>query len=379
MKKVLVFSFEDPQPPTITAAMVYASLGMQVKLVTLYCSLRTREILATKGIITVCILPKQPRESYSLLARKYFAGLRKYLGYKPRVEFAWQPFRLATWRLLEKELLQTDVFWVASVWSAFFLGRRLLNEFYVLHILELYESETRLLKKYALQARCVVEPEISRAAIHRVWLGLQKTPTVIPNKPFYHPRQRKLDIADTRISTIIQNCSNKKIVVYQGVIDRDRPLCCFAGAMDALKDSVTWVIMGRYNTYLESLKVICPSLIYIGFVPNPDHLSVTSHASIGVLQYPADMLNNIFCAPNKIWEFSGFGIPVLVPDVPALRYFYDRFNAGEFCDFDNQDDIVCKVKKMLSTCLDYEVGCMKMFDGVNLASLHQMVINNNYK
>jgi hypothetical protein len=376
INKILIFSFEEPQPPTITTALVYASLGIQVKLVTLFCSSRTMEILAEKGVSIVCVLAKQPHECLSWVARKYFGGLRKFIGYKPRVEFAWQPFRNATWKMLGKELLQTDILWVASVWSAFFLGRRLLKESYILHILELYEAETRLLKKYALQAKCVVEPEISRASIHQVWLGLHKTPIVIPNKPFYHLRQRKLEIVDVNAKAMIQTCSDKKIIVYQGVIDKDRPLCCFAGAMHALRESATWVIMGKYNTYIDSLKEICPSLIYIGFVPNPDHLSITSHASVGVLQYSASMLNNIFCAPNKVWEYSGFGIPALVPDVPSLRYFYDRFHAGEFCDFDNQDDIVCKVKKILAAYEDYEEGCVKMFDAVDLVSLYQLAINN---
>jgi hypothetical protein len=376
MKKVLVFSFEDPQPPTITTAMVYASLGMQVKLVTLYCSPRTIEILASNGIITVCVLTKPPHECYSLLVRKYFAGLRKYVGYKPRVEFAWRPFRNATWRLLEDELPKTDMFWVASAWSACFLGGRLLKQSYVMHILELYEAETVMLKKFAMHAKCVVESDMSRAAIHRIWLGLKNTPVVIPNKPFYHPRKRCLPVDDANMKAVIQNCGGKKIIIYQGVIDMDRPLECFARAMHSLRDSVVWIIMGRYTSYLESLRKSCPGLIYVAYASPPDHLNVTSHASIGVIQYRSDRLNNVFCAPNKIWEYSGFGIPTLVPDVPSMRHFYDRFNAGEFCNFDNEDDIVYKVKKILATALEYEGGSNKLFESVDLVALYQMVSKN---
>jgi len=377
MKKVLIFSFEDPQPPTITTAMVYASLRMQVKLVTLYCSPRTIEVLDSNGIATVCILTKPFHECSSLLARKFIALVRKWFGYRPRVEFAWQSFRSETWRVLEEELLKADTFWVASTWSAFFLGKRLLKKTYIMHILELYEADTGMLKKFAMQAKCIVEPDISRAAIHRVWLGLKKTPVVIPNKPFYHPRKKKLPIVDVDLRTTIEKCAEKRIVIYQGVIDKDRPLECFARAMYALRDLVVWVVMGRYNSYLEVLRKSCPSLIYVPFASPPDHLNVTSHASIGVIQYRSDKLNNVFCAPNKIWEFSGFGIPALVPDVPSLRHYYDRFQAGDFCDFNDQCQIENKVLKIIQEQKAYESGCEKMFDSVDLVYLYKIVVDGD--
>ena len=72
-------------------------------------------------------------------------------------------------------------------------------------------------------------------------------------------------------------------------------------------------------------------------------------ASIGVLSYfPRSgsigrTLNPLYCAPNKIFEYSKYGIPMISNDVPALRYSYMEFHCATVsisscCREDDEDE-----------------------------------------
>ena len=39
-------------------------------------------------------------------------------------------------------------------------------------------------------------------------------------------------------------------------------------------------------------------------------------------------INAVFCAPNKVYEFAGFGIPMLCNDNPGLKYTVEYYGMG---------------------------------------------------
>ena len=71
------------------------------------------------------------------------------------------------------------------------------------------------------------------------------------------------------------------------------------------------VLMGHATYGMELIKQACPDLIHISHIDAPEHLDVTSHAYVGLVTYSYKSLNNIFCAPNKIWEYAAFGVPLV--------------------------------------------------------------------
>ena len=58
-------------------------------------------------------------------------------------------------------------------------------------------------------------------------------------------------------------------------------------------------------------------------------MEITSYARIGINFYRPNCLNKAFCAPNKIYEFSGFGIPIIGNDIPGLKNTIGLNNAGK--------------------------------------------------
>jgi len=85
-------------------------------------------------------------------------------------------------------------------------------------------------------------------------------------------------------------------------------------------------------------------------------------------------LNHVFCAPNKIWEYSGFGVPSLAADLPSLRYWLDRYQAGVCCNFDSEDDVAEAIGHILQNRESYKTGATALYDSCDLRTLYQNVL-----
>ena len=79
---------------------------------------------------------------------------------------------------------------------------------------------------------------------------LKKQPYVMPNKPYEieesEKKQGEYSNVDPEIYKIMDECKNKSIVLYQGIISKDRPLSNIARALAEINDgNVIFWIMGK--------------------------------------------------------------------------------------------------------------------------------------
>jgi glycosyltransferase involved in cell wall biosynthesis len=120
-----------------------------------------------------------------------------------------------------------------------------------------------------------------------------------------------------------------------------------AEALNEMKSDYTLVLMGREQyDGVNKIKKIYGNTIYLGYFPPPQHLQITSYAYIGIANYDDSSLNNLFCAPNKIYEYTGFGIPVLCSNVPGLINTIGMNQAGECVDFTDKQSIIKGIEKI---------------------------------
>lgn len=301
----------------LSAALLLAELGCAVRVVCSTCAPETRALLTSGGVTRV----------EELLGR----GGSRAVGGKL---VNWMRFHRAAWRLLAS-IDRSELLWIPTADTAMALGRSLMRRRYVLSLRELYDKlpHYRLaLKEFALRAASVVVPEYCRAHIFRSWYSLPVTPLVLPNKPHYHPRKRHLDLPAAAAGSL-GAASHARLVLYQGHLGANRDLRQVAAAVASLGLPWRLAVMGRPNTdTLTSLSGLCPDLIVLPFIPAPDYLAVTSHAYIGVVNYSHRSLNEVFCAPNKLWEYAGFGVPTLCGDLPGLALSVAARGAGVCCD-----------------------------------------------
>ena len=244
------------------------------------------------------------------------------------------------WSYIDAYYDDDTLLWVMSNITIKHMGMKLLNYRYNLHLFELVDKVTYIgshtigldLVKLAYAAHKLIVCEYNRAQITQAWFKLKELPLVISNKPMLNDFHRKSEITRSEpAKKIIAELKDKKIVLYQGVVDVERPIEPIARAVEELDESFVFMVMT--GSKCEHLKKYRKTIV-MPYIAAPYHLEVTSHAFVGILIYTpvygtfTSPLNSIYCAPNKIYEFSQFGIPMIGNDIPGLRYTIEYNRMG---------------------------------------------------
>lgn len=256
-----------------------------------------------------------------------------------------------------------DLVWIATAESAVYLGRPIAGVKYIFSIYELYDVVPKLLKKItpiAQNAAAVVVPEINRAYMLRFWLALDSTPFVIPNKPL------KVPVSSLNVPMQLNTLSKKKIILYQGHIIKGRNLNALCEALSNMPEYILVLMGSSPDNYLEELKINYSNILHIDFMPPPSHLEITSCAHIGIVTYDYIDLNQVYCAPNKIWEYSGYGVPMLANNIPGLIYTVGNAGAGCCIDMSNCGEITDAIVEIERNYEQYGKASKEMFDSVNV-------------
>lgn len=293
------------------------------------------------------------------------------------------------WSCIDQYYDNDTVIWVLSEGSLKYLGEKLIQKRYILHLLELNEAiyyvpNKRFLKldyiKFAQNAKVVIEAEYNRAHITKAWWNLSELPTVFPNKPYnlMHIDKKSKIHSGKVVEDVLNKLSNKKIILYQGNISRERPLQEYVKAINTLGSEYAFLMMiNGDNPYpdIESDNFYC-----LPFIAPPLHLEVTSHAYIGVLSYTPihndySILNTLYCAPNKIWEYSQFGIPMIGNDLPALDYTFCKYENG-ICIKHLEADSIIKAISCINTDYEkYSQNAYRYFNSIDLISITKNILS----
>jgi glycosyltransferase involved in cell wall biosynthesis len=214
--------------------------------------------------------------------------------------------------------------------------------------------------------------EYNRAHITKAYFGLKELPTVIPNKP---------EVADdVAVDLSLAGLSNetRKILLYQGIFNfPERSLEAFCESIAYLPDDYIVVLMGPESAYKQYLKATYQSerVKFVSFISPPRHLCITSGSYIGFLNYFSPQgdigacLNTLYCAPNKIFEYSKFGVPMIGNDVPALRVMLDGYGSGICVDHLTAQGIADAVKRISADYGRFKENSYKLYDSVNYPAL----------
>ena len=347
-------------PPMLPRLILFAQKGINTNFI---CSNMTdfnSEMLSSAGVKCVQTLHNT-----------------KLLGRESRI-LDWTGFRKRVKKLVRGKFRESDMLYLCSADTALCLGSVISGYKFILQSNELYDKLPIYkdgLKKYMRNAEYTVMPEYCRANICSYWYDLKREPFIIPNIPFMQSNEKKREIIDTAAKETVSKLEDRKIVIYQGHISSgDRSLNIIAEALSKINDSsFAFLLMGRdHDGSFEKLKKIYSETYFIPFVPAPDHLNVTSHAYIGILSYDRVSLNNLFCAPNKIFEYSGNGVPMIGNDIPGLKYSVEYNKIGKCADYDNVDSVVSAIKAIDS---DYEFYSRNSYDYYKQNSLELLIDN----
>ncbi|RCU42599.1 glycosyltransferase [Chryseobacterium lacus] len=290
----------------------------------------------------------------------------------------WRKFRIVAFQNLD---YNTTV-WYATLDTAIALyGNHMKKNKFIISVLELYDSASSytrfFLKKILPLAAKVVVPEFNRAAILKTWYHLAELPVVLPNKPYIIELPDESEHIIQLKEKITQFAKGRKIVLYQGLITSYRNIENAVKAVEILKEDHCVVLMGPDYNYADKLIEMggTDQVLYIGNVNAPNHLHITKMADIGVVSYNYIDLNNIFCAPNKIWEFAAFSKPMLGNDIPGLKYTIESNDAGICADTQKLESVKNALEVISSDYEKFSANASKLFNSVDLKKISIKIVN----
>lgn len=298
---------------------------------------------------------------------------------KNRLESAYNFYRyIKEMNKLVRALPKDAFLWFGNCESAIAADKKnLKNRKYLLSILELYETNSfngKRLKKIIGDASKIIVCEKHRAAIMRVYYPNISAPIyVIPNKP-YEGDSALSDASgspDENLLKLVEKIKNKTVVLYQGMISSDRPLDKIAEALREIgDDSILFLIMGKADEKIRrELQGIYRNTVFTGYVPSPQHLFFTQYATVGIANYDFSCLNNLFCAPNKIYEYTKFGIPVLASKNLGLTETVGAYGCAECVDFLSVEEIKSGLNSILRNISEYSRKAKEFYSATDNESV----------
>lgn len=100
---------------------------------------------------------------------------------------------------------------------------------------------------------------------------------------------------------------------------------------------VELMIIGNISDEVRSLVVefALPNVTLIGAVPHHELMEFYNKIDFGLILYRPVDINNIYCAPNKLYEFWSCGIPVIAPRLEGLIPLYSQPFLGRLVDMED--------------------------------------------
>lgn len=292
---------------------------------------------------------------------------------------------------VEKSMEESEILWTTSFNTVKVLGNLVTNYKNIMQFMELIDEGYKFkhffkipLKEYAQKAWKVVVPEINRAYIQKTIWDLENLPYVFPNKPY------NLEVGEITEDMVIPldkvSHETKKIVLYLGGIWPDRDLKPFASAIKDCGEYKLYIIGKAYGEsserHLEDL-ISNYDVEYLGSFVAPKHLEFVKFAHIGILSYTPVKnstaflaLNQLYCAPNKIYEYAAYRVPMIGNDILGLKYPFEKYGIGYTCN-ENDTISVRETLRMIEdnySCL--QDNCEKFYRNTDLKSLLLNIIND---
>lgn len=371
MKLVIVLlTHINNLPPARNLLLSLSKIDINVELITMYSSALPEQIQEAKNIIIHDVQPEVARNKVQALKNRF----------KRRKKV----------RELIKELMsEKDVLWTVTDYDAMEVGDILNNYRHVMQLMELIQDIPVFdelpfykanLRKYAQTAEMVIVPEYNRAYIQQAYWQLKNTPKVLPNKPTVCKQEYDIEKISPEGAKVLSEIGNRKIVLYQGVFGYERVLDQFIEAVEQLGDDYCMLLMGRDDEELQKLLEKYPQTFFIPFIAAPNHLAITSKAHIGVLSYVNtnnirhyDPLNALYCAPNKLYEYACFGIPMVGNDIPGLRLPFEQHNIGR-CSELKANQIAKEILEIEKNYIQMSKNCIQFYESIDMDQLVQELV-----
>lgn len=317
-------------------------------------------------------------DGFEFNGKNNFIEKIKYKGEQIHQYFA----KKKIFKCIDSQIDEETLVWFLHESTVLSLGNKVTK--YKHYFVTLFELDSAqhdskgILSNICKKADKVVVPEEMRSHIVRAFLELQERPYVIHNKPTLIPENTLPENVCAAIEKLEKmKAKGNKIFIYAGIFIPERRLNEIIEAFDRIPNAVL-VLMGRESYYLNDLKEkYKDKFVYLGFFTPPFHLKIIESADVGILSYISQnkSLNALFCAPNKIFEYGYYGLPILGNDIPGLKYNIESEKIGYCFDQENINSIQDAIVNVMDNYALYSNNIKKYVNSVDVEKEVLQLIN----
>lgn len=170
--------------------------------------------------------------------------------------------------------------------------------------------------------------------------------------PFEVIRNLPLKTSNISKQPLKNKFPNKKIILYQGSVNKGRGLELMINAMHHL-NSVVLVIIGDGDIKNElEERVTNQNLVdrvhFTGRIPFHQLPMYTQSADLGISLEEDLGLNYRYALPNKLFDYIQAHVPLLVSDLPEMKAVVETYKIGKIVDKRNPEGLASIITPMLN-------------------------------
>jgi glycosyltransferase involved in cell wall biosynthesis len=141
---------------------------------------------------------------------------------------------------------------------------------------------------------------------------------------------------------------NRKIFIYAGIFSENRGLRKISKIFseDPNLGTLIFIGYGPLKEYLTSLNRNYSNIIVHERVSNKKLLEILSSADVGICLIENKSLSLYYSLPNKLFEYTASGIPIIASSFPEIEKAISILNNGVVCDPEDEDDIIKSIEKL---------------------------------
>lgn len=228
-------------------------------------------------------------------------------------------------------------------------------------------------KRWAKDAYRVIAANAEREAVMKEVYGLTNTLNV-------------LNIADYKYKQVAGTIvTDADWIVYQGVVTESRKLSFFIKALRYLPSNYKLMIIGGGpdggpgdRELLEGIakaEGLLDRVHFTGRLANKDMMEKLKECKVGIITYPFNTYNNIYCSPNKIYEYTAIGMPVISSKQPFLKKVISDYKIGGLFDFEDSVTFAKSVEEIISHYDEYTANIPAFIKDYNIAKEKEKFVN----
>ncbi|NOT76616.1 MAG: glycosyltransferase [Cyclobacteriaceae bacterium] len=218
-----------------------------------------------------------------------------------------------------------------------FKTRLIYHQFELIEDNLISERDTKKLqsiKKYSEHIDLAIFPEENRLHF------FCKQTRLSVNNTFLFPNTCRLSV-DDEVSDLLKVIPRGSIVFgHVGNVGSDHYIREFLDAIERCNDkNVFFVMIGRQSKAVEELTrgVRNPNFIVIRELPHAELKKIYPLIHYGLILYKGVDRNYEYCAPNKLYEYWSYGIPVIAHRLTGLINVVSNDILGKLLDFDKNE------------------------------------------